>query len=190
MASARSVSPPDLAVIIETTKGAGAYQYGAGYWNHLIFRFVPAQLLGADFKQTLMMTSAMEAFERNLFATGYEIPTGSTMTGMGDSFQQFGWAGCLFFALLAVFMRSLWHAALQPHAVFAQLFYIIITTSAMRSVTHWTLDFLPAALYFSIFLGIGYLYARDPEPIRRKKLTQNIQPVAALQPDGTESRSR
>ena len=38
-----------------------------------------------------------------------------------------------------------------------------VTTSAMRAVTHWTLDFLPGVLYHAVFLGLGFLYARVPQ---------------------------
>jgi hypothetical protein len=178
----------NAAVLMENTRLTGTYHWGADYWNHLVFRFVPAQLLGSGFKQSLMIKftedgdSAVKA--RML---DYDNPVGSTETGMGDSYQQFGWFGCLFFFVLAIFFRSLWEAAVQPEALFAQLFYMVITTSAMRAVTHWTLDFLPGLLYFSIFLGIAYLYARmppgpalsprrRPDRARERAVTREVKP--------------
>jgi len=149
----------NAAMLIEATSRSGDYAYGAGYWNHLVFRYVPAQLLGEGFKESLMIRRSGEGQEREFATMDYTNPIGSTVTGMGDSFQQFGYGGCLFFAALAVFFRSLWQTALRPHALFAQLLYMQACTSAMRAVTHWTLDFLPGFMYSVLFLGAAMLYA-------------------------------
>jgi hypothetical protein len=150
------------AAVIEATRFTGDYQWGAAYWNHLVFRFVPAQIVGKRFKDWLSIGQASDFTERAVLVTGYELPPGSTVTGMGDTYQQFNWFGCLFFALMAVVFKSLWQAAQRPEAVFAQLLYVLSCTSAMRAVTHWTQDFLPGLLYFAIFLGIAMLYAATP----------------------------
>ncbi len=149
----------NAAMLIEATSRSGDYAYGAGYWNHLVFRYVPAQILGEGFKESLMIRRSGEGQEREFATMDYTNPIGSTVTGMGDSFQQFGYWGCLFFAALAVFFRSLWQTALRPNALFAQLLYMQACTSAMRAVTHWTLDFLPGFLYSVLFLGAAMLYA-------------------------------
>jgi hypothetical protein len=156
----------NAAMLIEATRRCGGYEYGAGYWNHLIFRYVPAQVLGANFKESLMIRRG-EAVEQELAAMDYTNPPGSTVTGMGDSFQQFGYFGCLFFAAAGVLFRRLWCAALVPEALFAQLLYMQSCTCAMRSVTHWTLDFLPGLLYNLFFLGAAALYVSTPGRARR-----------------------
>jgi len=107
-----------------------------------------------------MIECSREGLERELAAMNYVNPAGSTVTGMGDSFQQFGYWGCLFFAALALVFGALWRAAAPHSALFAQLLYLQSCTSAMRAVTHWTLDFLPGFLYSVIFLGLAVWYAR------------------------------
>jgi hypothetical protein len=145
----------NAAMLIEGTARSGEYQYGAGYWNHVVFRFVPAQWVGERFKAALMIGGSTEGIERELAGMDYYNPVGTTVTGMGDSFQQFGYGGCLFFAGMAVFFRKLWRAASRPDALLAQLLYIQSCTCAMRAVTHWTLDFLPGLLYNAIFVGLA-----------------------------------
>ena len=88
---------------------------------------------------------------------------------MGDTYQQFGWFGCLFFVVMAVVFKSLWEAARQPDAMFAKLLYVLSCTSGMRAVTHWTLDFLPGLFYFTIFLGLAMLYAATPRRLARPR---------------------
>jgi hypothetical protein len=154
----------NAAMLIEATRRSGEYEYGAGYWNHLMFRYVPAQLLGQSFKASLMIPRSWEGLERELAAMDYTNPPGSTVTAMGDSFQQFGYVGCLFFAALGAFFRGLWRAAVPRNALFAQLLYMQSCTCAMRAVTHWTLDFLPGLLYNLVFLGAAMLYAAAEKP--------------------------
>lgn len=161
----------NAAAIIESTRTYGDYEYGAAYWNQLVFRFVPAQLVGKETKDSLLIDTTVESMFKRFSNSGYDFSVGTTYTGMGDSFKQFGWFGCLFFGLLAIVFRSLWTAALIPNAFFAQLLYLLIATSAMRAVTHQTADFLPGFLYQFGFLYLGAVYAaerRTNEPTGRK----------------------
>ena len=153
----------NAAMLIESTLRSGEYQFGAGYWNHLVFRYVPAQMLGAQFKESLMIGPSPEGIQRELAGMDYYNPVGTTVTGLGDSFQQFGYWGCLFFSGMAIFFHKLWHQASRPEDLFAQLFYMQSSTCAMRALTHWTLDFLPGILYSAIFLGLALAWARRPE---------------------------
>jgi len=160
----------NAAVLIEATRCSKDYEFGTAYWDQLVFRFVPAQLLGREFKASLMFKPTENRIHDEVATLGYEIPTGSTLTGMGDSFRQFGWFGCLFFAGLGILFNSLFHATQQPNAIFAQLFYIQVSTSAMRAATHQTVDFLPGLIYYAIFLGLLLLYARErPLTVRLRR---------------------
>ena len=94
--------------------------------------------------------------------TGIMFSRGSTITGMADTFMQFGWFGCLFFAFMGVLFKGMWAASLAPDAHFARLMYIMTITSGMRAVTHWTADFLPGLIFFGIFLGAAGIYAGVP----------------------------
>lgn len=153
----------NAAATLESTRMQEKFGFGAGYWNQMVHRFVPAQIVGTNIKNSLLVGTTMEQIYLGKLVGRYEIPPGSTRTGMADSYEQFGWLGCLFFVVVGVFFRSIWTAAMQPKAMFAQLFYIMICTSAMRSVTHQTVDFPPGVFYQIIFLGVAYLYARAPQ---------------------------
>lgn len=152
----------NAAAVVESTRRLGSYQFGMGYWNHLVFRFVPAQLVGADLKRSLMF----EVWDVTLGTeSGFRFPRGSTMTGMGDTFAQFGWLGCLYFVFMAVLFKGLWQASLSRDAMFARVMYVLTVTSGMRAVTHWTADFLPGLIYFSVFVGLAGFYAAVPAAV-------------------------
>lgn len=176
----------NAAAVIESTQRFNEYEWGAGYWNQIIFRFVPAQIVGLEEKQALMLGAHAKKSQSSDLASGFEISTGSTITGMGDSFKQFGWAGCLFFALLAMIFRSIWQATLVTGSFLAQVFYILICSSAMRTVTHQTVDFLPGLIYHTVFLGLGMLYAgvrRDESPSQAKSQPLKNRPLAVQRPN-------
>jgi len=176
----------NAAVLIYGTKIQSNYGYGAAYWDQLVFRFVPAQLVGKEFKDKLMFDEPEVDQEKEeeveIGIRSFTPPKGSTLTGMGDSFRQFGYFGCLFFALIAVIFRSLWETALQPNTFFAKLLYIQTSTSAMRAVTHQTVDYFPGLLYNLIFLGMAVIYARGPKASRRLQ-------SSAASPDQSPSQS-
>jgi hypothetical protein len=154
----------NAAALMNSTKIRDSYGWGRGYWNQMVFRFVPAQILSREFKDGLMIG---EGSSRKIYATelanNYEISAGSTNTGMGDAYEQFGWFGCFFFALLGMFFKTLWTTTMVRNSVFPQVFYIMICSSAMRTVTHQTVDFFPGMVYQLIFLGMGYVYAKIPQ---------------------------
>ena len=101
----------------------------------------------------------MSDFVENVF--GFGLPVGLTVTGMGDSFNEFGYLGCLFFAALGYLFKTLWAAANRPNGTMAQILYIQVTTSAMRAATHQTIDFLPGFIYSVIFIGAIAFYATE-----------------------------
>lgn len=161
----------NAAVLIYVTAQRADYEFGTGYWDQLVFRFVPAQIVGSELKESLMFgklssDSGGGEDETEIGTRTFKRSKGSTVTGMGDSFKQFGYFGCLFFALLAVIFRSLWETSLQPNTFFAKLLYIQTSTSAMRAVTHQTVDYFPGLLYYLVFLGFAVLYARIPRKQR------------------------
>jgi hypothetical protein len=169
----------NAAATIEATRDTGNYQFGKAYWNHLVFRFVPAQLLTPEFKQALMF-DIFDIAKVSESETGIKFQRGTTITGMGDTFQQFGWLGCLFFVFMGVLYKGLWRASLPKDALFARLMYVMSLTSGMRAVTHWTLDFPPGLLYFMVFLGIAVFYARAPQPrVPKKNRRRDPVPLSA-----------
>lgn len=166
----------NAAATISATDLTGDHQYGSAYWNHLVFRFVPAQIVGKDFKDAISIGEASDFKEKKILANGYEAVPGSTITGMGDSYQQFGYFGCIFFVGMAVIFKTLWRVSHSSNALFPQLLYVLSCTSAMRAVTHWTQDFLPGILYYLIFLTMAMLYARrrDPQGSRRHRRSPRV----------------
>jgi hypothetical protein len=72
----------NAAILIEATDRSGDYEYGANYWNTLVTRYVPAQILGASFKQSLLIEGSGGSHEMEFASMDYAKPVGTTVTGM------------------------------------------------------------------------------------------------------------
>jgi hypothetical protein len=157
---------PELTVaarVVAVTNDSGEFNYGRGYWNVMVFRFIPAQIVGRDTKDALMMGSLTASDSTLSLATSDMV--GCTQTGMGDAFVEFWYFGCLFFVVLGILFRILWDAANDSRSLLAQLLTMLMLTGAMRAITHQTSDFLPGLVYNSICLWFVVMYSRVPSHV-------------------------
>jgi hypothetical protein len=145
----------NVVYVIEATERTSSYDYGLFHWNTLVFNYVPAQLVGEDFKKSLCFDLPNVA--EDVF--GYEASLGSTITGVMDCFSSFWYLGCLKFFFIAVIMRKIYQAACEGHFV-AQLFYMLILTPALHTITHHTQWFISPWVHMILFLIPALYLAR------------------------------
>src|SRR5262249_34386783 len=82
---------------IAAVKRTMEFDFGVMHWNWLVFNNVPAQLVGADLKNSLYIPVPTPVYDVFL----YEPDRGTTYTGLSDAFQSFWYFGCLKFFLIA-----------------------------------------------------------------------------------------
>lgn len=153
----------NAAMVMEATNRTGNFGIGRGYWDQIVFRLVPAQIIGRENKERLMFRTPKQRDNDEIAMLGYRRIIGTTTTGVGDSYREFGYFGALVFAAMAVVFKSLWRASLQPNGVFAQLLYIQTAIAAMHAVTHLTGDYLPTLIYNLTFIGAAVYFSRIRE---------------------------
>lgn len=158
----------NAALLMDAAIQTHQYGWGTEYWNTLVFRFIPAQLVGNDLKKSLQIQIVNYDLQ-SLY--GYRIPTGLTITGVGDAFTQFDYLGCLFFFFLAYLFKNLWISAIYRDSIVSQVFYVSLFAPAMISVTHGTVRFFPDFFFNFIFIGCVVLYSRR-EAVKPKQLTE------------------
>ena len=147
----------NAALLMDAAVKTRQYGYGTDYWNKLVFSFVPAQLVGRDLKNSLMI----KLYEYDLNRLyNYKIHTGNTTTGIGDSFIQFDYFGCIFFGLLSYFFKIFWISSSRRKILTSQIFYISLFAPSMLCVTHGTVNFISDVLFNLIFIGLIILYSR------------------------------
>jgi hypothetical protein len=133
--------------LIDYANRRGEFTYGRLSWDALVFQWVPAQLLGADFKNGLMFRQGVdwEQIEANY---GYGTIGGTTSTGFGFAYKEFGPFGFLYFLLIGILMGRLWPRA-DAGDVWAQALYVSFAGLALHSVTHhamWLIVKIPLFL--------------------------------------------
>ena|SRR6267143_181617 len=170
----------NVVYMIEATERLGNFDYGAFHWNTLVFNYVPAQILGDEFKQSLLIP--LENNAASVF--GYEASVGSTVTGMVDAFQSFWYFGCLKFFVLGFLLHRIYAAAAEGHFV-AQLFYMLMLMPGLHCITHHTSWFISPWVHIGLFLIPGLVLARTPN----QKLTRRnaFSPLLVQQAAGVPS---
>ena len=136
----------------------GVYDYGLFHWNCFVFNYVPAQVVGPDFKKSLKYesdTSIVDELAEERY--GHIFRTGSTVTGYKDAFGSFGWFGFIKFGLIGYLMGALYRHAMGG-AFLGQLLYIYALTKAMQCVSHGSNDILIRVWVYFFAFGYPVLY--------------------------------
>jgi hypothetical protein len=151
----------NAALRIEAVDRSASFDFGLSFYNALIASYVPRQVLGQEFKQSLMVPLPDPEFE--IF--GYVSWTGSTWTGFATAFASLWYFGCLLFFLFAWSMGWLYSRANQGDLMSQVLYAAMLVQSAMV-VTHSTVAFVTQWPHMVFFLLSGLYWARKGRPLR------------------------
>ena len=145
----------------------GLYDYGSFHWNRLVFNYIPAQLLGNSFKESLYIPTTEDyrsgrSIERNDITYrlyGYEKGPGITVSGVTDAFASFWYFGFIKFLVVGAIMKVLYVSSMRGNWT-CQILYILLIVPSMHIVTHNTHWFFADWLLMAVFLGPAFMYAR------------------------------
>ncbi|KAF0174795.1 MAG: Uncharacterized protein FD162_882 [Rhodobacteraceae bacterium] len=136
---------PDLlnaTYIIALRADSGGLGLGAGTWNRFVTQYVPGQIVGAEVKQSLFLASGVGKNGNNTGIYdeiegrfGFSFQLGTTQTGIGSAYDDFGLLGAGYFFLISHLMRRLYNAGLAGD-VWAQALYVGQVALSLVSVTH------------------------------------------------------
>ena len=143
------------------------FDFGLNHWNQFVFNYVPAQLVGRDLKESLMLPLPDVAGQ----VFGYRAANGTTVTGLVDSFGSFWYFGCIKYFIIGLVLRKIWNAA-EAGGLVAQLLYMLLIVKAMHAVTHSTHWFLAPWVHMAVFLLPGLWWAQ--QKIVRKTIFHQI----------------
>jgi hypothetical protein len=150
------------------------YTYGLHFWNQLVFGYVPAQIVGREFKESLKFTLTDDAEK-----AGFEKSTGTCETGIGEAFMAYGYFGCGLFFVLGAFMRWAWEGAIRKN-ILHQFVIMLCTLQAVMTFSSQLWAFVNLLVSIALFAGPllwwsnvprGAPVARDgPEGLRERRL--------------------
>ena len=161
----------NAALSMDASVATGRYGYGTGYWDNLVFQYFPGQIFGHGLKRALQFNWGAKHYLRYLY--NYNVQTGTTFTGIGDSFVEFDYFGCLVFALMAFLFKTLWISSNYQKSTYSILLYIGLISPAMVGITHGTGRFIQEAVFQFVFVSLAIYYARvKPRRIPYYRRTQ------------------
>lgn len=141
--------------VINRAEEAKAFNYGLSHWNSTVFAYVPAQLVGYEFKYSLMIDLP------NDFEIDYNWSVGTTSTGMADAFTSFWYFGAIKFFVIALFMGVIYASSVRGHTAM-QLTYMLSMIPSLQAITHFTNEMVIAWIHMAVFLGPALYYAMLP----------------------------
>ncbi len=127
-----------------------AYKFGATIWNGLVKLYIPGQIFGYDFKRSLYF-DRNTAYESIFDIYGYKNPIGTTSTGFGSAFSDFGYLGALYFVFMAVALKRMFAHAVAGD-IWAQVSYICFLPLVLISMTHGHIRFFISAPYLLVVI--------------------------------------
>ncbi len=156
----------------------GAYDFGMNDWNVLVFNFIPAQLVGQDFKSAFLFKFDSPISRGSSGA--YEMSIGSTVTGICDAFCSFGYLGFVKFLLIGWILGTLNRGALKGNEG-AAILYMSLIVSGLEAITHDTALFFSKIVYICIFAIPALRYAKNRE-LRGGYAQTPVQPGRIAEP--------
>jgi hypothetical protein len=140
--------------VIETTDRTLAFDFGASHWNAAVWNFVPRQLVGEDFKQSLMLPFNVSEEIFHIFM--YTKKTGSTLTGIADCYVALSYFGSAKFFIIA-FILGVLYANAERGSTIAIILYLLLLHKGLTSFTHGTSAFSNSIIMLGIFLMPGLM---------------------------------
>lgn len=130
--------------IYRTVLSEQTYTYGADAWNIVIHRFIPAQIVGSDFKTALQIAHNVQISDY------YGAITGAMKTGMAVSFVSFGFVGPILFFVVAKIYGIFYEKATKGDIVFQIL---------CATTLYGLLLIFPSSIYnFHIFVLESFVF--------------------------------
>lgn len=144
--------------IIGATDTLMSFDAGLSLWNHLVFSYVPAQLVGADVKAALMLD--LPPVTQGAFNVyGHVGWAGATYTGFAYAFSSFWYFGAFVFFVIGYVMRC-WTNAFFAGSTTGLIMLMMLTTQSLIAITHTTNDFASVFLNIAVFLIPVLMFSR------------------------------
>jgi hypothetical protein len=158
----------NAAVGMEAITLYGSFTLGAQYWNKMVFAYVPGQIVGHQFKQSLFIGSSASSLAS--LTLGFEKHTGSTSTGFLDTYHDFWFLGCVIWWLIGFISGSFMRHALQGSLV-GYILYAATIANSILSISHYGYYFFVNSLLsiFAVLFLMQWLRRASGLSIRRSQ---------------------
>lgn len=127
---------------------------GTATWNRLIFQYVPGQIVGQGIKQSLMFNNDLD--NELKYGLGYFTRNGTTLTGVGEAYVEFGYLGGLFYLMYGLVTGFLF-ARSQASPGYNQFFFAAFSVYGALSLTSYVgYGFVMMPLFVIAIFGVRF----------------------------------
>lgn len=126
------------------------YKFGATIWNGLVHQYIPGQIFGKAFKESLFFARG-SAYDDILVVYGFRYSDGTTSTGFGSAFADFSYFGVIYFYFFAAVMKRMFVRA-EAGDFWSQVSYMCFLPLVLVSMTHGHDKFFVSAPYLIIVI--------------------------------------
>jgi hypothetical protein len=158
--------------LVRLADGSNFHTWGAQSWNRFVFQYVPATFVGGETKRSLMIETGLA---RQLdYGVNHQTSRGSTHTGIGEAYLEFGYFGCIFFFLIALIVGRYWQLALRGD-VWSQGLYTAAVIPAVITVTAFASYFFVAFLLYFVALNLlHFVLQKQVRPRRSPTMRRGL----------------
>ena len=141
------------------------YSYGAGFWNAIVFQYIPGGLIGRENKELLMIDEPdLKRMVYSEYQNASLYRSYLALGGYQNSFQQFSFGGCVLFALIAYGFRRVETSALinRDHSA---LVFLMLCGVVPAMLPYFSITRLNAMLFFPVVLywiASKFIYVKAP----------------------------
>jgi len=149
------------------------FSFGALFWNDVMDNFVPAQVIGYENKDALMIPmQAEEAICLEYCGAGPTTAEGAYYTGPYSAFVEFGFFGCIIFYFMARGWKWLWTLANEQHNLAAQLWYVLLLYCIPCSVVNAVQEAFAHVVFASAIVVPVVLIAEQTRRAAKRRQVQ------------------
>ena len=102
------------------------FDFGASFYNSWVVRYVPAQIVGKDIKNAMLLDFVSDPHS----VLGNNFRTGTTLTGFAEVFRSFWYFGAAIFYLIGMIASKFYRASLNQET-HSQIIFLLIAYPAL-----------------------------------------------------------
>lgn len=141
------------------------YDFGVVFWNSMIFRWVPGQLIGHQLKNAMML-DVPGPIQVAKEECGYKFGVGGCTPGYAELFASFGFLGIIFMYYVGKLARMVWEQALTGNLV-AQIFHFALAPVYLRFGGGGLWSLISGLFFWVVFLFPILWWAKMPARLNK-----------------------
>lgn len=146
-------------VYMQSIEEQGAIGFGSAFWDMMVHAYVPGQLVGFDFKQSLKV--GYDLILLALRSAGYETIPGATSTGFPVLYYDFWYFGALVYFFITRFLAQQFTRA-RAGSFESLTIYAVLLPQSIQGITHSGYQLLVYAPLPVFVVWLTFRYARQP----------------------------